>query len=104
ETVYGHMSRFNDALKTGSTVAMGQTIGFVGMTGDATGPHLHYEFHVNGVYTDPLVAKMPEANPIPSKYRKDFLAQTQSVLDLMAQNSQPTRLNSASAAARVNTD
>jgi murein DD-endopeptidase MepM/ murein hydrolase activator NlpD len=101
ETVYGHMSRFNDALKKGSTVAMGQTIGFVGMTGDATGPHLHYEFHVNGVYTDPLIAKMPEANPIPSKYRKDFLTQTQSVLDLMAQNSQPAMQNSASASSTL---
>lgn len=104
ETVYGHMSRFNDALKKGSTVAMGQTIGFVGMTGDATGPHLHYEFHVNGVYTDPLIAKMPEANPIPSKYRKDFLAQTQSVLDLMAQNSQAAALNATSASALVTQD
>lgn len=104
ETVYGHMSRFNDALKKGSTVAMGQTIGFVGMTGDATGPHLHYEFHVNGVYTDPLIAKMPEANPIPSKYRKDFLAQTQSVLDLMAQNSQAVPLNATNASALVTND
>lgn len=85
QTVYGHMSRFNNTLKTGSTVTMGEVIGYVGMTGDATGPHLHYEFHVAGVYTDPLSAKLPEANPIPSKYRKDFLAQTQPLLDAMAQ-------------------
>ncbi len=87
QTVYGHMSRFNNDLKTGSTVTMGEVIGYVGMTGDATGPHLHYEFHVAGVYTDPLSAKLPEANPIPSKYRKDFLAQTQPLLDAMAQQS-----------------
>lgn len=86
ETVYGHMSRFNNQIKRGSRVDMGETIGYVGMTGDATGPHLHYEFHVNGKYTDPLVAKLPEANPIPSKYRQDFLAQTQSALDLMAKD------------------
>ncbi len=86
ETVYGHMSRFNNQIKRGSHVDMGETIGYVGMTGDATGPHLHYEFHVNGVYTDPLVAKLPEANPIPSKYRQDFLAQTQSALDLMVKD------------------
>lgn len=86
ETVYGHMSRFNNQLKRGSRVDMGETIGYVGMTGAATGPHLHYEFHVNGVYTDPLIAKLPEANPIPSKYRQDFLAQTQSALDLMAKD------------------
>ncbi|WP_407275742.1 peptidoglycan DD-metalloendopeptidase family protein [Halothiobacillus sp. DCM-1] len=84
QTVYGHMSGFNRRLKTGSTVAMGEVIGYVGMTGDATGPHLHYEFHVKGVYTDPLSAKLPEANPIPSRYRKDFLAQTQPLLDAMA--------------------
>lgn len=86
ETVYGHMSRFNNQLKRGSSVDMGETIGYVGMTGAATGPHLHYEFHVKGVYTDPLVAKLPEANPIPSKYRQDFLAQTQTALDLMAKD------------------
>lgn len=90
ETVYGHMSRFNDHLKRGTRVDMGETIGYVGMTGAATGPHLHYEFHVNGVYTDPLVAKLPEANPIPSKYRQDFLAQTQPALDLMVRDEHMT--------------
>lgn len=87
QTVYGHLSRFDNQLKTGSTVTMGEVIGFVGMTGAATGPHLHYEFHVKGVYTDPLSAKLPEANPIPSQYRKDFLAQTQPLLDAMVRPS-----------------
>lgn len=99
-TVYGHMSRFNTKLKRGSEVDMGQTIGYVGMTGAATGPHLHYEFHVNGKYTDPLLAKLPEANPIPSKYRQDFLAQTQPVLDIMASNKpQRTAQNAVAATA-----
>lgn len=97
ETVYGHMSRFNAHIKNGSKVDMGETIGYVGMTGAATGPHLHYEFHVKGVYTDPLAAKLPEANPIPSRYRKDFLAQTQSLVDQIAQTGQRAPIQSAQA-------
>lgn len=97
ETVYGHMSRFNGKIKKGSKVDMGQTIGYVGMTGAATGPHLHYEFHVNGVYTDPLAAKLPEANPIPSRYRKDFLAQTQPLVDQIAQTNQASTMRAAHA-------
>lgn len=88
ETVYGHMSRFNTKIKKGSKVDMGETIGYVGMTGAATGPHLHYEFHVKGVYTDPLAAKLPEAHPIPSKYRKDFLVQTQPLVDQIIRTKQ----------------
>lgn len=95
ETVYGHMSRFNPKIKNGTKVDMGETIGYVGMTGAATGPHLHYEFHVNGVYTDPLAAKLPEANPIPSRYRKDFLAQTQSLVDQIAQAPKNTPIRAA---------
>lgn len=84
ESVYGHMSRFNKSLKRGTHVDKGEVIGYVGMTGAATGPHLHYEFHVNGVYKDPLKVALPEAHPIPSKYRADFLAQTQSLVDRLA--------------------
>jgi len=83
-TVYGHLSRFNNRLKRGSRVEKGDLIGYVGMTGDATGPHLHYEFRVNGQHKDPLTVELPEVNPIPSHYRKDFLAQTQGLLDDMA--------------------
>lgn len=95
ETVYGHMSRFNTRIKNGTRVDMGETIGYVGMTGAATGPHLHYEFHVNGVYTDPLAAKLPEANPIPSRYRKDFLAQTQPLINQIVHDDQTAPIRSA---------
>ena len=47
-TVYGHLSRFAHQLKTGAHVSQGDTIGYVGMTGWATGPHLHYEFRIAG--------------------------------------------------------
>ncbi len=63
-TVYGHLSRFADGLHHGEKVAQGDVIGFVGMTGLATGPHLHYEFLLNGVHRDPMTVALPNANPI----------------------------------------
>ncbi|MFP4155884.1 MAG: peptidoglycan DD-metalloendopeptidase family protein [Halothiobacillaceae bacterium] len=91
-TVYGHLSRFNNRLKKGSTVSQGDVIGYVGMTGTATGPHLHYEFRVNGEHKDPLKVELPESTPIPSEHRRDFLAQTQGVLDQMANLARVHRL------------
>jgi murein DD-endopeptidase MepM/ murein hydrolase activator NlpD len=70
-TVYGHLSRFA-APKSGTPVTRGQTIGYVGMTGLATGPHLHYEFHVNGRFVDPQKVKLPDARPIDPALRADF--------------------------------
>ncbi|MBN2871896.1 MAG: peptidoglycan DD-metalloendopeptidase family protein [Halothiobacillaceae bacterium] len=84
ETLYAHMSGFNSELKRGSTIKKSETIGYVGMTGAATGPHLHYEFRVNGKPRDPLKVDLPEANPIASKNRQDFLAQTSQALDQLA--------------------
>ena len=53
---YGHLSRIASTVREGRRVTMGSTIGFVGMTGWATGPHLHFEIRVNGVARDPKVA------------------------------------------------
>lgn len=64
-TAYGHMSRFASE-KIGQRVHQGQTIGFVGMTGLATGPHLHYEFRVDGVHRNPLTVTMPKPDPLPA--------------------------------------
>ena len=58
-TVYAHLSGFANGLQVGRRVDQGDVIGYVGMTGLATGPHLHYEFRVNGVYQDPLRAVLP---------------------------------------------
>ena len=63
-TRYCHLDRFNSRSKVGRKILQGQTIGYVGSTGLATGPHLHYEFHVNGKHTDPLKVKFPNASPI----------------------------------------
>ena len=77
ETLYAHMSGFMKNLTVGDHVKQGDVIGYVGQTGLATGPHLHYEFHVDGVYRDPETVKIPHSMPISSELRADFKAQTQ---------------------------
>jgi len=63
-TLYGHMSRFAKNLRCGSHVSQGEVIGYVGMTGLATGPHLHYEFLMNGVHMNPQTVRLPGALPL----------------------------------------
>lgn len=63
-TLYGHMSRFAKGIARGQKVQQGEVIGYVGMSGLATGPHLHYEFRVKGVHRDPLSVEMPRAEPL----------------------------------------
>ena len=62
-TLYAHLSRFAD-IRVGSRVQQGQTIAYVGMTGLATGPHLHYEYQVNGVHRDPQTATLASSEPV----------------------------------------
>ena len=65
-TKYLHLSKFSRGLKAGKRVSQGQTIGYVGATGWATGPHLHYEFLANGVHRNPRTVRLPNADPIPA--------------------------------------
>ena len=69
-TKYLHFSKRK--IKKGQRVKQGQVIGYVGMTGLAEAPHLHYEFLVNGVHRNPRTVKLPDANPIAKKYRAEF--------------------------------
>jgi murein DD-endopeptidase MepM/ murein hydrolase activator NlpD len=65
-TRYGHMSRFAAGVRVGSRVSQGDVIGYVGMTGLATGPHLHYEMIRSGRHVDPLAVDLPNGDPVPS--------------------------------------
>lgn len=80
-TAYGHLSAFAKGLHRGSKVSQGDVIGYVGMTGLATGPHLHYEFRVAGVQHNPLSVDAPVAFPIAAQYKHDF---NSSIRPLMA--------------------
>jgi murein DD-endopeptidase MepM/ murein hydrolase activator NlpD len=79
-TVYGHLSRFAKGTRAGAHVAQGAVIAYVGMTGLATGPHLHYEYRVNGVFKNPQTVSLPDAEPIDARWRADFQARTASLL------------------------
>lgn len=73
-TAYGHMSKFASE-KVGQHVSQGEVIGYVGMTGLATGPHLHYEFRVNNVQRDPQTVTLPKPEPLPGVQLAKFKAQ-----------------------------
>jgi murein DD-endopeptidase MepM/ murein hydrolase activator NlpD len=83
QTLYGHMSRFA-RVHVGSHVRQGEVIGYVGMTGLATGPHLHYEYLMNGVHKDPQTVKLPGAEPLSADAMDRFHAQTARWLDALA--------------------
>ncbi len=84
-TLYAHMSRFGKGLRSRKTVKQGQIIGYVGQSGSATGPHLHYEFRIDGVHRNPLTVRLPKALPIEKKYRKEFKAVAEKMLAQMEQ-------------------
>ena len=75
-TLYGHLSGFAAGLRKGSRIGQGDVIGFVGATGLASGPHLHYEFRVNDLHQNPLAMALPSAPPLLPNQLEQFRANT----------------------------
>ncbi len=86
-TLYGHLSAFAAGIHAGTRVRQGEVIGYVGMTGFATGPHLHYEFKLAGIHQDPLRVALPKADPVPARLQSKFLQvanQARATIDLVS--------------------
>lgn len=79
-TVYGHMLRFQKGLSKGSQIKRGQVIGYVGQTGLASGPHCHYELHMNNQPRNPTTMALPTAAPVPQKEMASFRAKSNTLL------------------------
>ena len=86
-TLYAHLQKYNNSQYIGSAVKQGQTIGYVGSSGLATGPHLHYEFLVNGERQNPLSINMPTAKPLNEKYMADFKQKSKTYLAMLTNTS-----------------
>jgi murein DD-endopeptidase MepM/ murein hydrolase activator NlpD len=82
-SAYGHLYRYAKGVRSGKKVKQGQIIGYVGSSGLATGPHLHYEFRVNGVHRNPLTVKLPEAKPVNAAYLNNFKESIQVYLSML---------------------
>ncbi|HUP29074.1 MAG TPA: M23 family metallopeptidase [Usitatibacter sp.] len=73
-TLYAHLSGFASGIRAGARVRQGDPVGFVGSTGYATGPHLHYEFKMAGIHQDPMRVALPKAEPVPQRLKGQFQA------------------------------
>jgi len=80
ETLYAHLSEFKKGLESGNPVKQGEVIGYVGQTGLATGPHLHYEFRVDGVHRNPETLNLAQSLPLHEEALTNFKAQIQPML------------------------
>lgn len=84
-TLYAHLSAFKSGHKVGSTIKQGDVIGYVGKTGLATGPHLHYEFRIAGEHVNPVTAKLPRSIQMDKALLAKFKAQTQPLIAQLKQ-------------------
>lgn len=94
-TLYGHMNGYAKGIKAGSRVEQGDTIGYIGSSGLATGPHLHYEFRLDGVHRDPLTFKTPKASSIHPDMMAEFTAVANTQLAKLDQLTQQYRVAKA---------
>ena len=84
QTLYAHLSRFARKLQVGQRVAQSEVLGYVGQSGLATGPHLHYEFRVNGVHRNPLTIKLPRSLRLKAPHLAAFKRQIAPLSDQLA--------------------
>jgi murein DD-endopeptidase MepM/ murein hydrolase activator NlpD len=97
---YAHLRAFARGVRVGTRVKQGDLIGYVGATGLATAPHLHYEFHSGGRAVDPNTIKSITGDPLPSRYKGDFKARIAGQLEVLDRASRPILLADARGAAR----
>lgn len=90
-TLYGHLSKYAASLKVGSHVQQGEIIGYVGSSGLATGPHLHFEFRINGVHRNPLTVALPNGKSITHAYRNKFHNEVKKLLAKLDAHKNSTR-------------
>jgi murein DD-endopeptidase MepM/ murein hydrolase activator NlpD len=95
QTKYLHLSRFGKGIHSGVRVRQGQLIGYVGATGWATGPHLHYEFLVNGTHKNPRTVDLPKAEPVPVDQRATFQQQTAPLLAILSNQREDVQVAAA---------
>ena len=94
-TLYAHMNGYAKGIKSGSRVKQGQTIGYVGTTGLSTGPHLHYEFRLDGVHRNPLTYKTPKASSVSEKNKAKFKQVSTSYICLLYTSPSPRDLSTS---------
>ncbi|WP_417658127.1 peptidoglycan DD-metalloendopeptidase family protein [Pseudidiomarina aestuarii] len=89
QTLYAHLRGFAKGTKRGARVQQGKVIAYVGQTGWATGPHLHYEFRINGTHKNPITVKLPNDEPMPKNDLKNFLPYAKQVVATLANSHSP---------------
>lgn len=101
ETAYGHMSAFAKGMEIGKRVRQGQVIGFVGSTGQSTGPHVHYEILVNGRFVDPMRVKLPRGRSLEGPVMASFEKERDRLDAQMSNRGGAARVSEATGAAPV---
>ena len=89
QTLYAHLRGFAKGTKRGARVQQGKVIAYVGQTGWATGPHLHYEFRINGTHKNPVTVKLPNDEPMPKNDLKNYLPYAKQVVATLANSHSP---------------
>ncbi len=92
-TLYGHLSKYAANLKVGSHVKQGELIGYVGSSGLATGPHLHFEFRINGVHRNPLTVALPNGKSIAHACRSKFHNEVKKLLAKLDAHKKPVTVD-----------